>query len=233
MLPTQILGALIGFGVFVLFPLFFFRDNAAGDDRGLIALSRFDIALSAYMITILSICLTGAWMNRYNASLLVITGPRTHLRLNKKNVLGCYTLFIEFFQIAFIAFTAGQLLGRYRPQDVNGTKGEITITKFIIGLILDNVFYVQYWGSLIAVGVWSMCYCIPAIATHIYTRKIAGQINEKLGVLFFVLSGPGAIATFPWPMPCSPFVNCCVEVGCDCAGFLTIIKSLMKPLFCL
>jgi hypothetical protein len=203
----NVLAGLIFYGSFIMFPLFYFRRdaNTNNNDRGLIEVSRFDVALTTYMVVIVLMCLVGAFKNRYNPSLLVVTGPTEHIRLTKKNVMGSFTIFIEFFQIAFLAFTAAQLLARYRPQDI-GNNGPKTLWKFILGLILDNVFYVQYIGSLIAVGVWSMCYCVPAIATHIYTRRIGQLVNSKLGALFFLLSGP---------------------------GFLTIVKSMMKPLFCL
>ena len=50
---------------------------------------------------------------------------------------------------------------------------ELTLKQFIMGLILDNVFYVQYYASLFGVAVWASCYAAPAILEKIYSRKRA------------------------------------------------------------
>merc|ERR1712166_662308 len=116
------------------------------------------------------ICIAGAFVNRYNFDLLVIDTPSDSLRKTKKNILGCYTLFVEWFQIAFLAFTAGGLLGRYRiacgepgaeecVPDNQLSEAQL-FKKLVIGFLLDNIFYIQYYVSLFGVCVWGACYAL-------------------------------------------------------------------------
>ena len=68
-----------------------------------------------------------------------------------------------------------------------------------------KLILVLVYKQLFAVAVWASCYAGPNIVEKLYSRKRARALQQKLGVVYFVLSGP---------------------------GFLTIMKSLMKPLFC-
>eukprot|EP01048_Picozoa_sp_COSAG05_P023647 COSAG05_NODE_5211_length_1235_cov_1.917254_1_plen_298_part_01 len=70
---------------------------------------------------------------------------------------------------------------------------------------MDNIFYIQYYVSLFGVCVWGACYALPAVVEKIYSRAASLKIYENLGFIFLVLAGP---------------------------GFLMILKSLMKPMFC-
>jgi hypothetical protein len=145
------------------------------------------------------------YVNRFSFHLLVIDGPRDTMRMTKKNGLGVYTLAVEWMQVAMIAVTACGLVQRYRNSTSDNSEDELSLRQLIIGLILDNVFYMQYWASLFAVVVWASCYAGPNIVEKLYSRKRSKALQRKFGVIYVVLSGP---------------------------GFLTIMKSLMKPLFC-
>jgi Ca2+-binding EF-hand superfamily protein len=224
---SAVMVALLGYGLFLLVPVFYFRVDES-DSLGTVdssgtgldysklmgissaadvwdRLGRGPTGVFVYMSMIALIGIIGAYANRFNFDLLVIDGPRDKIRKTKKNYLGVYTLVIEWFQIAMLVFTGARILQRYRgPRD--NDDGEMTVQQFIVGLILDNVFYVQYYMSLVGVAVWASCYAGPAIVEKLYSRKRSIALQRNLGVLFFVLSGP---------------------------GFLTIMKSLMKPLFCI
>jgi Ca2+-binding EF-hand superfamily protein len=224
-----VLVSLMGYGIFLLAPIFYFRvtDSASPlESEGLspeelnmtyddlvasynstvpdfFEVKAFAVAATGYMIIIATLCIVGAYQNRYNFELLVIHGPARFLRKNRRNVLGVYTLAIEWSQIAMLAFTAGRLMKRYKSP--GSSDSEQTWTKILIGFILDNLFYAQYYGCVIAVGVWASCFAAPSIVQKLYSRKAGEAVISQLDVVFFVLSGP---------------------------GFLMIVKTLMKPLFC-
>lgn len=223
--PLVVMVSLLAYGLFLLVPVFYFRVSDDGrfanttvadsdlpvDDRwgsetpgSHRSITHFTAGVFNYMATVGLIGIAGMYVNRSSFHLLVIDGPRDTLRMTKKNYLGLYTLAIEWMQVAMIAVTAVGLVQRYRNSTSDNSE-ELSLRKLIIGLILDNVFYVQYWTSLFAVAVWASCYAGPNIVEKLYSRKRARALQQKLGVVYFVLSGP---------------------------GFLTIMKSLMKPLFC-
>lgn len=222
--PVIVMVSLLGYGLFLLVPIFYFRANEENDDNianstipghYTVAVSdprdglwdrraRGPVGVFIYMALVGLISIAGMYVNRSSFHLLVIDGPRDTIRRTKKNALGVYTLVVEWFQVAMIAVTAVGLVQRYRNATTDDSD-ELSLRQLIIGLILDNVFYLQYYASLFAVVVWASCYAGPNIVEKLYSRQRAKALQRKFGVLYFVLSGP---------------------------GFLTIMKSLMKPLFC-
>lgn len=212
--PIWVMTSLLGYGLFLLVPIFYFRasdlKNDSSSNSSMAEPDQQDddlwgpIGVINYMGTIFVIGIAGIYVNRSSFHLLVVDGPRKTLRMTKKNCLGVYTLAVEWMQVAMIAVTAVRLVQRYR-NSTDEAEGELSLRQFIIGLILDNVFYVQYYASLFGVVVWLSCYAGPNIVEKLYSRKRARALQRRFGVLYFVLSGP---------------------------GFLTIMKSLMKPLFC-
>eukprot|EP01043_Picozoa_sp_COSAG02_P025025 COSAG02_NODE_1390_length_12915_cov_6.825531_1_plen_3708_part_00 len=224
---SAVMVSLLGYGLFLLVPVFYFRvdepslastdasdtgnysSNLFGTDSSEDVWNRWGsgpAAVFLYMSLIALVGMVGAYANRFEFHLLVIDDPRTTIRKTKKNYLGVYTLVIEWFQIAMLVFTGARLLQRYRNPNDNDDDQELSLRKLILAYILDNLFYIQYYMSLIGVAVWASCYAGPAIVKKLYSRKRALAVQRNLSVLFFVLSGP---------------------------GFLTIMKSLMKPLFCI
>jgi hypothetical protein len=217
--PIKVMASLLAYGLFLLVPVFYFR-TTEGEDGSLSLIegteqpeidlwdrrARGPVGVSSYMVTIFLIGIAGMYVNRSSFHLLVIDGPRDTMRMTKKNCLGVYTLAVEWLQVAMIAVTAVGLVQRYRNGTSDSSDDELSLEQLIIGIILDNVFYVQYWASLFAVVVWSSCYAGPNIVEKLYSRNRARALQRKFGVIYVVLSGP---------------------------GFLTIMKSLMKPLFCI
>lgn len=217
--PIKVMASLLAYGLFLLVPIFYFRTNE-GEDGSFANTTIFEpvqqedlwdrrangpVGVFSYMVTIFLIGIAGMYVNRFSFHLLVIDGPRDTMRMTKKNGLGVYTLAVEWMQVAMIAVTACGLVQRYRNSTSDNSEDELSLRQLIIGLILDNVFYMQYWASLFAVVVWASCYAGPNIVEKLYSRKRAKALQRKFGVIYVVLSGP---------------------------GFLTIMKSLMKPLFC-
>lgn len=113
-----VMGALLGYGLFLLVPVFFFRvigesdaslmdgNNRTGDTVDYSYLmgnvkteadmwDRFGAGpngVFVYMSLIALIGLVGMYVNRFNFDLLVIDGPRDTIRKTRKNCLGVYTL---------------------------------------------------------------------------------------------------------------------------------------------
>jgi hypothetical protein len=187
----------------MMFPFFFFQGT-----RDNSAEARFStIVALTHVSVILGLCIAGVYNNRHTGELLVVDRPSPSVRMNLRNALAYLTLTIEFFQLPILAVSAAHLTTRYKPESSGSDNGlnELTFMDYTLQWTFDDLFNVQYPIAVTAVVCWAAIFSVAQAASIVYRRPM-DSILKHVQVVIFVLSGP---------------------------AYLFIVKTLMKPIFCI
>eukprot|EP01052_Picozoa_sp_SAG31_P007927 SAG31_NODE_389_length_16370_cov_4.517915_3_plen_536_part_00 len=180
----------------------------------------YSVAAQAYVVLVIVISAWAVWNNRYAHYLCIIEGPVRRVgvfssigqgyRLNSmRNIMGMLTLSIEFYQVWGLAWGTAKMNDQYEePTDGSdvGLDGSFGPDESDIRARLQEL--ARFWGVVGAVGGWAVLYSLPACitTTSVGNQQLAFNLMEKYRKYLWFMSG---------------------------AGFLTILKALMKVIFCL
>jgi hypothetical protein len=244
-------------GTATVFPVYFFSLQTVGA-----ASWQYSAAAQIYCLLVISISAWAVWNNRFAHYLVMIEGPVRKVgifsgigqgyRLNSiRNCMGLITLSIEFYQVYGFTWTTAKMKDQYALNEtlaemetiedipamcmglLNNITGNFTdcsnATDLTTGAMCNAISGCEYaaeipapekdlksvlqelakfWGVIGAVGGWAILYSLPACITtsSIGNQQLAFNLMEKYRKYLWFMSG---------------------------AGFLTILKTLMKVIFCL
>jgi hypothetical protein len=224
-----VLIGLVIWGMVTVYPFYMFSLNVARD--------RTDwwnaFYAHAYVVGVVCIAALAVWNNRYTHKLLIIEDPIRRkglfssigqgLRLSSmRNSMSIFTLTLEFYQIWGLTWSATRMSDLYEPK-VNGTDTGTDTVATTGTAVVDssgsweeeeatlklefNANFFKFWGIILMCMGWAILYGLPSLitTTTVGYRTLAYNWTEKYRKYLWFMSG---------------------------AGFLTIMKSLMKVLFC-
>ena len=198
-------------GVATVFPIYWFSVGFTFADP-----RYYSFAAQAYVIVVIVISAWAVWNNRYAHYLTMIEAPVRRVgvfssigqgyRLNSvRNVMGLFTLFIEFSQVFNMAWKTAKMKDQYQDyyavDDADGSADGKDLGNRAKSLG-------TFWIVVGLCGVWTVFYSLPAVITTstVGNQKLAFELSEKYRKILWFLSG---------------------------AGFLTVLKALMAVIFCL
>lgn len=249
---TLVFLGLIIWGVASVYPFYTF---SVVDGRALAADPVFfEYSSHGFVVVSVVIAALSVWANRYTPHLLMIEGPVRRkgmmsslgngVRLTSmRNAMTCFTLNLEFYQIWGLTWTATRMKDLYDKNTestisnstlavVNATQNETHILaepwNLVNGTCVENCTWaplpdyrdlatlkinwankqmLTFWAVIgMCVG-WAILYSLPAVitTTTVGNRQFSFNMQEKYRKYLWFMSG---------------------------AGFLTVMKALMKVLFC-
>lgn len=217
----KIFVALVIWSVACVFPVYAFSIH---QNRGAMSTAFMETMAQGFALLVIVISAVGIYANRYRHSLLMIEGPARYAGSGQsifgpgqgfrfkslRNVVFLFTLAIEFYQIYGLTWGATKMDDHYerlriQQGSASGDADKLIEDQCMRGGVHCEVFI--YWSVVAMVIGWVVLYTFPAVVTTstVGNRQLAKNISEQYRKYLWFMSG---------------------------AGFLTIIKSCMKILFC-
>eukprot|EP01052_Picozoa_sp_SAG31_P011163 SAG31_NODE_627_length_13445_cov_18.311053_4_plen_1494_part_00 len=159
-----------------------------------------------HVLIVETLCAIGISKNRSDPQLLIVDGPKDHVRTNFRNLLAYGTVLVELWQIPLLAVTASHLTTRYSGGDFSGPQAQrsLAVGDYVLHFVFDDLFLLQYPMALLGVFLWMLIFCCSEAVAIVYRKAFDSLIN-KFQLVLYGLSGP---------------------------GYIFIVKNLMRPLFC-
>eukprot|EP01052_Picozoa_sp_SAG31_P001347 SAG31_NODE_46_length_30980_cov_226.095107_7_plen_1671_part_00 len=241
---AHVLGGLLIWGIVSVFPFYWFsltwvastdclKDwvyvNPSTEGQ---CVYLFEYGAQGYFVFIFLLAALSVWNNRDTHKLLLIEGPVRKkgifssigmgLRLNSaRNSMSIFTSCLEFYQIWGLTWSASQMDTRYTIEELpswyrNTTEfsdadsgsfmGNETATSQADGLAIRDLL--TYYVVIAMCFGWAVLYSLPVVLTTISVgnRRLAFELSESYRKYLWFMSG---------------------------AGFLTILKALIKIQFCI
>jgi hypothetical protein len=210
---------LVVFGIFTVFPFYWFRqEQDVGMENGLrtdLNPAFFSWAAQAYFIAVVLITIVAVFQAKYAYHLNMIEGAVRRkglfasigegIRMNSvRNAMSTFTAGLEFYQIWGLAWNTARMTDRY---DMDSTSDNADGSASLSG-DLNSINNAIYWLSVLMVLGWALLYALPSVITTVTVanRQVAHSLSESYRKYLWFMSG---------------------------AGFLTLLKALLKFLFCI